>query len=64
MDRNTPFETSVGSIRNRPAFKRKCGKDIVTGIGIGRSNEMDKRKSFSLFRHMNGGRLWEKNWQR
>ena len=64
MDRNIPFETGTGSIRKRPAFNRKCGQDTVTGIGIGRSNEMDKRKSFSLSVHMNGGRLWTKNWQR
>lgn len=64
MDRNTPFETGAGSIRNRPAFNRKCGKNTVTGIGLSGSNKMDKGKSFSLSVHMNGGRLWEKNWQK
>lgn len=64
MDRNTPFETGTGSIRNSPAFNWKCGKGTVTDIGISGSNEMDKGKSFSLSVHMNGGKLWAKNWQR
>ena len=64
MDWNKPFETGTGSIRNHPAFNQKCGKGTVTSIDIGRSSEMDKGKCFSLFVHMNGDRLWAKNWQR
>lgn len=49
MDRNTPFETGAGSIRNRSAFNRKCGKDTVTDIGINGNNEMDKGRKRSFF---------------
>ena len=49
MDRNTPFETGAGNIRNCPAFNWKCGKDIVTDIVISRNNEMDKGEQRSFF---------------
>ncbi len=49
MDWNTPFETGAGSIRNRPAFNRKCSKDTVTDIVISGNNGMDKGSQRSFF---------------
>ena len=46
MDRNTTFETGAGSIRNRPAFNRKCGKNTVTGIGIAEVTKWIREKIF------------------
>ena len=47
MDGNTHFETDFGSNGNCSAFNRECGKNCVTGIGIG--NEMDKERQMSFF---------------
>lgn len=66
------FAASIGDITDKAVCNWEAGRRepklssliTVTDIGISGSNEMDTGKSFSLSVHMNGGRLWAKNWQR
>ncbi len=55
MDRNTPFENGAGSIRNRPAFNRKCDKNTVTDIGISGSTKWIRGGKIFLYPHIRTG---------